>query len=129
MVNYFKEEDEAAWDGCIYMKSVKGDLGWRELTKPLLCGDGYIDPPFRWNGASSGIFQYLLIFNFPKWKHPIASCRHDFRCSIAKNKEERKLADELFRKDVGIGGTKWEQVKGYAGVRIGAFFGIGVNYK
>jgi hypothetical protein len=27
----------------------------------------------------------------------------------------------MFREDVGVGGTWWEQKKGYIGVRIGAF--------
>lgn len=128
MSNYFVKEDENAWDGIIYMKSIKGDLGWRELTKPLLCGDGYIPEAFQWNGASSGPFQYGWMFNFPKWKHPIASCRHDFRCAIAKNKKERLEADRLFREDIGIGGTKWEQIIGFLGVRVGAFLGIGNNF-
>lgn len=118
----------ADWDGTIKMRSVRSNLNLRELLEPLPCGDDFVPLCFRWNGSSSGIFQFGWVFNFPRWKHPIASCRHDWRCAIAKNKEERKIADELFREDIGIGGTKWEQLKGYWGVRLGALLGIGNNF-
>lgn len=44
------------------------------------------------------------------------------------NAEQRKWADEEFRKDVGE--TSWWITKqiGYLGVRIGAMFGIGSNF-
>lgn len=128
MSNYFVKETEEVlkyWDGCVWTKTVKGDLGCRELTKALPCGEGFIPAGFRWDGASVGMFEYLYFLSFPKWKHPIASCRHDWRCAKAKTKEERKIADKLFKEDVAIGGTKWEQIKGYAGVRVGAWLGIG----
>lgn len=118
---YFIKEDDNAWDHQIYMTTLPNELGYRKLTKPLLCGEGYIPDTFVWNGSSSGIFAWL----FPRWKHPIASCRHDWRCSIARNADERRLADELFRDDVSKGGTKFEELIGYAGVRLGAYLGIG----
>jgi hypothetical protein len=48
---------------------------------------------------------------------------------MAKNPVERKFADKEFEKDVGK--TSWWLTKkvGYIGVRIGAFLGIGTNYK
>jgi len=129
MANYFKEEgDTPGWDGRIHMQSVPNKLNWLELSRPLPCGDSYIPANFRWNGASSGLFEKLIILNFPKWKHPIASCRHDWRCLKARTKKERAIADKLFYNDIGEGGTKWEQIKGYIGVRIGAFFGVAVRY-
>lgn len=112
------------WDGRLYCRTLKNKLGYRQLTKPLPCGNSYIPTNFVWNGSSSGLFRGI----FPQWKHPIASCRHDWRCALAKNKEERKLADKLFKQDVGIGGTKFEQIIGYIGVRLGAFLGIGNNF-
>jgi hypothetical protein len=115
---------------------------WRELYLPLACPmwPGYdgrdkhmfgtgttwvILAGFRWNGHSSGILSPL----WPKWNHPIASCRHDARCEAAKTPEQRKWADIQFRLDVGTtswGVTKWI---GYAGVRVGALLGIGVRRK
>ncbi|WP_321367627.1 hypothetical protein [uncultured Desulfuromusa sp.] len=128
MTNFFIDDIETGWDGRIYMRSVPGKLDVLELTQPLPCGNGMIPVGFRWNGASSGIFAKVLILNFPKWKHPIATCRHDWRCEKATSKEQRAFADKRFRVDVGKGGTKWEQVKGFSGVRIGAMFGVGSDY-
>jgi hypothetical protein len=125
VTDYFIDDIETGWDGRIYMRSVPGRLNVLELTQPLPCGNGLIPVGFRWNGASSGIFQKLIVLNFPKWKHPIATCRHDFRCERATSAADRKFADQRFRIDVGQGGTKWEQIKGYVGVRIGALFGVG----
>ena len=113
----------------IYMRNVPGEPTLRALTAPLYCrnmdgSDGCIFFDFQWNGASSGIFKWF----FPRHDHPIATCRHDYRCSKAKNKEERKWADKEFKKDVGTTAGWWTKTKGYAGVRIGAFFGIGNSF-
>jgi hypothetical protein len=130
MINYFTDEiNKQDWDGHIYMRDVKETADIMQLTKPLPCGEGEIPAFWSWDGSSSGPLRNMPIIGFPKWKHPIASCRHDFRCAIAKTKEERKIADKLFRRDVGIRGTKWEQIKGYLGVRIGAMFGVGSDFE
>jgi hypothetical protein len=113
------------WDGRIYLRSVIENLDWMELTEPLPCGNGLILPGFVYNGASSGIFAKLPILHFPKWKHRIATARHDWRCALAKTRAERLFADQRFKIDTGVGGTRWEQQKGYIGVRIGALFGVG----
>lgn len=106
----------------IWMKSTD-QVNIFELTKPLSCGTGFIPVGFRWNGASVNVVIRGL---FPRWKHPIASCRHDYRCGLAKgNKALRKKADVLFKQDTGVKGNKFEQVIGYWGVRCGAFFGVG----
>lgn len=125
-VDYFVEDvlpDD--WDEKIYLRSIPEDLDWMEVIKPLPCGNGYIPVGFKYNGASSGIFAKVIILNFPKWKHRIATCRHDWRCELADTKEKRKIADEMFKKDILVGGTKWEAIKGYIGVRIGAAFKYG----
>lgn len=105
--------------------------GWRELYLPLECPmwEGYKGPKsipagFRWNGHSSGILSPL----WPRWNHPIASCRHDWRCAYADNAEQRAWADRQFRYDVGT--TSWAVTKwvGWAGVRVGAMLGIGSDY-
>ncbi|MCD6526138.1 MAG: hypothetical protein J7K75_03995 [Desulfuromonas sp.] len=122
MSNWFMCNKLEGWDGRIYMRSVPGQLDVLELTQPLPCGDGKIEAGYRWNGASVGPLRKVPMLGFPKWKHPIATCRHDWRCEQAKTEEERLFADQEFMVDVGRGGTAWEQMKGYFGVRLGAFF-------
>ena len=114
----------------IYMRNVPGKPNHRALTEKLTCEhwDGstrYIPAGFEWDGSSVPfIFQGV----FPRHRHPIASCHHDWRCGQAKNKKERAWADQQFEKDVGK--TSWWVTKkmGYIGVRIGAFFGIGNSF-
>ena len=126
LVDYFVEDQlPEDWDDRIYLRSCPEDLDWMEVIKPVPCGTGFIPVGFKYNGASSGIFAKLIVLNFPKWKHRIATCRHDWRCALADTKEKRKFADMMFKRDVAQGGTKWEQIKGYYGVRVGAFFGVG----
>lgn len=124
MSNYFIRETNTVvskWDGHIYMRDVKGTEKM-ELVEPLPCGDAWIPAGYRWNGASSGLMRSVPILNFPKWKHPIATCRHDWRCERAVTATDREIADKLFRRDVKKDGTSWEKLKGYAGVRIGAWW-------
>ena len=121
-MSYFIAEDPKLDKSTIlHMRTIPGELNFLITDEPLLCGDEYIPPKHKWNGASVGLLEHVPLLGFPKWKHPIATCRHDWRCSIAKTKEERAIADTLFRKDIGEGGTKWEQTKGYIGVRIGSY--------
>ena len=87
----------------IYMKSVPGKPLYRALTRPLklkTIDNRYTEIPinFEWDGSSvPWIFNGL----FPRHRHPIASCRHDWRCLHAKNWYERKWADKQFEIDVG----------------------------
>lgn len=138
--SYYKKETERVlknWEGVIQIESVQDRLDWKVVTAPLPCGDNFIYPRYLYNGASSGLLQSVPIFGFPKWRHPIATARHDFRIDLAeklyqlkiiKKKEYdklRKIADKLFKEDVSLGQTSkcrswWEQTKGYTGVRIGA---------
>lgn len=123
----------------IHMSSVPRNLNQRRLDQPLHCPwwEGYpktIPESFIWNGSSSGWFFSRI---FPRWRHPIASCRHDFRCMLAETPEQRAWSDKQFFYDVARTveldrkarrRAKIEACIGYIGVRIGAFFGIGVNY-
>lgn len=128
MSNYFiKNVEPFGWIRELHLSTIDGKVDWRRTLNCLPCGDGVIPIGFMFNGASVGPLRRF----FPKWKHPIATCRHDWRCQIAEKfkkgnyktyKRLRKYADDEFYKDVGKGGTKWEQIKGYTGVRIGAFF-------
>lgn len=114
----------------IHMRNVEGTDDDRALDAPLplLLIDGTMDEvpaDFKWDGSSVPmLFQGI----FPRHNHPIASCRHDWRCKNAKNAKERAFADKQFEKDVGK--TSWWITKkvGYIGVRVGAFFGIGSNF-
>lgn len=114
----------------IYMANVPGRTDLRELTVPLpylkMDGSkGLIPAGFQWNGATGFFLTHIV---FPRHNHPIATCRHDFRCTHARNSAERKFADKEFEKDIGTT-SRWITKKiGYVGVRIGAFFGIGRNY-
>jgi hypothetical protein len=112
------------------MCNVPGKPVHRKLLEPLSLSmkDGHISQipaGFEWDGSSVPfIFQGI----FPRHRHPIASCRHDYRCKQAKNKSDRAFADKEFEKDVGK--TSWWITKkiGFIGVRIGAFFGVGNNF-
>ena len=107
----------------IYMTNVPGSEKNIELFRPLpmLMWDeetwGVIPEGFRWDGSS---VPYIFQGIFPRHNHPIASCRHDWRCKNAKDKHQRAWADKEFEKDVGS--TSWWITKkvGYLGVRIGA---------
>lgn len=113
----------------ICMRNVPGNGKMRALLAPLPCENfdgspGLIPTGFMWDGSTSGPFAPF----FPRHNHPIASCRHDYRCLHAKSPEERAWADRKFREDVGK--TSWWITKqaGYLGVRVGALLGIGVHY-
>jgi len=107
------------------MRNVDVKPKMRALTRPLSCGDDNIPIGFMWDGSS---VPWFLQGIFHRHRHPVASCRHDFRCKKAKNKADRLYADEQFKIDVKK--TSWAitSALGYTGVRIGAFFGIGSNF-
>jgi len=121
-MNYFVLDiEQPTWDGRIHCSSlapVNGEykLDWMQLDQPLPCGDGWIPVDFLWNGASVGILRRV----YPKWKHPIATARHDARCAAATTMEERLFADQQFKIGILKGGTWWEAQKGYRAVRLDA---------
>lgn len=131
-MNYFTADRiPDYWDKKLHCCTIPDKLDWLELEQPFPCGDGFIEPGFKWNGASVGLLRKIPFLGFPKWKHPMATLRHDYRCGFCNKikksdpalyKKLRKIADEMFYADVGIGGTWWEQRKGYIGVRIGSWF-------
>ena len=114
----------------IYMRNVEGKPKMRALTRALPCImiDGSTDiasVDFEWDGSSSPPGFNIV---FPRFRHPIASCKHDSRCEKATCKAERKFADEQFQIDVAKTSWKITSKLGYWGVRIGAFFGVGSNF-
>ena len=108
----------------IYMRNVPGKPLHRALTEPMKCVDKDGDPDFimegfEWDGSSvPKLFQGL----FPRMRHPVASCRHDYRCRYAKSKSDRKFADDEFRKDVDSTSWKLTSTLMFFGVRLGSFF-------
>ena len=108
----------------IFMRNVPGKPKHRALTRPLPFekyggGEGLIPAGYEWDGSSVPfIFQGI----FPRHLHPIASCRHDWRCEHAQTLEERRWGDAQFEADVGT--TSWWVTKkiGYAGVTIGSYW-------
>jgi len=114
----------------IFMRNVPGHPDLRALTAPLYCknfdgSDGFVPFDFVWNGNSTPFGLKWLI---PKSDHPIASCRHDWRCGQAKNKEERAFADREYKKDISTTANWIETQLGYAGVRVGHYLGIGNDF-
>jgi len=101
------------------------------LSKPFNFNDITIPTGFIWNGASSPGIP-LARYIAPKFYRNIkASCVHDWLCSLPQTSEDRAKADKLYyllkkyvEKDDSI-----KCVLGYWGVRLGAFLGIGRNYK
>ena len=119
LVDYFVEDEiPEDWDHRIYLRSVPEDLEWMEVIKPIPCGTGFIPVGFKYNGASSGIFSKVIVLNFPKWKHRIATCRHDWRCILSDTREKRAFADKMFKRDILVGGTRWEAIKGGTAVAL-----------
>jgi hypothetical protein len=114
----------------IYMRNVPGKPKMRALTRPLPCTmpDGSVDEipcDFKWDGAST---PWGLRWTFPRHNHPVASAKHDYRCGKAKNAAERAWADKEFKADVSTTSWKITAWWGYAGVRVGAYFGVGSNF-
>lgn len=114
----------------ITFQNVPGKPDHRKLylSLPYIDFDGndnFIPSGFVWNGSSVP-FGFNAVF--PRHRHPVASCRHDFRCALAKNAAQRKFADDEFEKDVGK--TSWWVTKklGWLGVRAGALLGIGSDF-
>lgn len=113
----------------IKMSNVPGSPKLRALTHPLVCkmwnGEDEIPIGFVWDGASTPWFALPF---FPRHDHPLASCKHDYRCLKARNDAERKWADIEFRKDVDRTSWKITSKMGYYGVRVGALLGIGSSF-
>jgi hypothetical protein len=120
----FYDDSNIKWNHILQMETIPGKTDYRKAINQIPVGKTNSPDNFIWNGASVGPLRSL----FPKWKHPIATLRHDLRCEYARNKEERKFADAQFKKDVGRTGNWYERNIGYIGVRLGAIFGIGSNY-
>jgi len=114
----------------LFMRTVPGKPELRALTLSLECKmwDGTTDlipAGFSWDGNS---IPFIFRGLFPRHDHPLASIKHDYRCSKAKNTAQRAWSDLEFQADVGTTGWWITKKIGYIGVRIGAFLGIGSNF-
>lgn len=110
----------------LYTKTVS-DPDKEELTRDFTAHGITVPKGFIFDGASAPRVFWGIIPPFKRTKK--AACIHDWLCANAKNKEDRKKADKLFKVMCEEGGiNKARSTLGYLGVRIGAFLGIGVHY-
>jgi hypothetical protein len=100
--------------------------GLRMVSRPFTVGHITVPMRFYWDGSST---PWGLRWIVSKWQHPKASCTHDFLCALARNDRERKYADRVFKHLVSRTSWKITEQAAYGGVRIGAFFGIGSDFK
>ena len=101
--------------------------GREQLLRPFTAHGIEVPSGFIFDGASAPRIFWGIIPPFKRTKK--AACIHDYLCSIAKNKGDRKKADDLFKvmlEEEGLNRTRC--TLGYWGVRVGAFFGVGVRY-
>jgi len=143
LLSYFTTEPDELlkqWDGQIKTTSVCSVLEWRELLEPIPCGHDWIPSGFLWDGASSGRWLSPLI---PRWRHPVFSCKHDFRnfliremlrygMDLKEAKRLRKISDQLGREDILLDQKrewvgKTEAFIAYYGMRFGALLRIGLR--
>lgn len=115
-------------DQQLYCHREKDSPGWRVLDKDFHIYGVTIPAGFRWNGASTPL---LLTWLVPRFDHSLmSSCLHDYLCSNAQDEDDRKTADMLYKRAlIEIEGYTEKRAKwAYRGVRIGAWWGTGVNY-
>jgi len=104
------------------------DAEYRELLAPFNCLGTVIPTGFKWNGASSPVGVREIAPRF--YRNLKSSCLHDYLCSLATNRAERKDADfkyYLMKRYVSNSSRINARVSHW-GVRIGAFFGIGNSF-
>ncbi len=111
----------------LYTRTI-GDTGEEETTRPFIYDEVEVPSKFPFDGASAPRLVWSII---PPYKYTKkAACIHDFLCRNAKNKQERLYADKKWEK-VLRETTEFSKLRiklGYAGVRIGSWFGAGVHY-
>ena len=88
----------------IYMKNVPGKPNHRELTKPLPCEmyDGSVEDipvKYQWDGSS---VPWIFTRIFPRLKHPVNSCKHDWRREHSSTYAEYAWSDSMFREGVSF---------------------------
>ena len=115
-------------DDAIYCHRSLKDPGYRVLDRPFHAYGIIVPIGYRWDGESAPLlFRWLV----PKFDRSLmSSCIHDYLCSVAKNEEERRRADEIYRHML-IDAEQYSKQRAewaYRGVRVGAFWGTGVCY-
>ena len=104
------------------------DDGTEMVLEPYFGYGVHVPAGFIFDGASTPRIFWSILPPFKDTK--TAACIHDYLCIQAKNKADRRYADELFwqmlRDNPRIGDLR--ALIGYVGVRLGAAFGIGVRY-
>lgn len=110
----------------LYMETIEGTENLM-VSEEWTCKYCTVPKGFIWDGSSVpvGIVIKRYAGSFR------ASLVHDYLCRVAIDKKGRKLADEAYRAVLEETGliAPWRVKAGYWGVRVGAFFGIGVHYE
>jgi len=109
----------------------QGNSEYLVLTRAYNFNGTIVPSGFVWNGASSPNTP-LARFIAPKfYKNIKASCVHDYLCGLCKNAKERAEADMIYFliKKYIEQDQEFKCLLGLWGVRLGAFLGIGSNYK
>lgn len=107
------------------METIEGSKNLK-VSEDFHCKYATVPKDFEWDGNSAPVG--LIIKRYSEGFR--ASLVHDYLCRGAIDAQERKAADEAYRAilvELGLV-DPWRIKLGYLGVRIGAFFGIGVHY-
>ena len=102
----------------------------RTLDADFTCMGETIPAGFVWNGASTPNGASLRWIAPKFYRNLKASCLHDYLCGKATCKSDRLKADAkyfMMKKYVELD-ESWKCSVSWAGVRIGAFFGIGNSF-
>jgi hypothetical protein len=108
--------------------TLRGRPGYEMVTKDFTTHGITVPAGFIFDGASTPRIFWSIVPPFKCTKE--ASCVHDWLCIKATSKEERLAADRLFFQMLRECGdlSLIRSTVGYVGVRVGAFFGLGVRY-
>lgn len=101
--------------------------GYEKLLEPFTAYGNTVPKGFVSDGASVPRLFWAILPPFKQTKE--AAFMHDYLCRIAKNKKDRKKADDIFRMMLMDHGVDEATANiAHTALRIGAFVGIGVFY-
>ena len=125
---FYHRDEKHIIDTEIHVKQLTPEC--LELTQDFHFDDIVVPKGFIYNGASSPNTP-LARWIAPKfYKNIKASCVHDWLCTLATNKEERRKADKIYYllKKYVERDSSFAVTGSFLGVRIGALLGIGSSF-